>query len=705
MTESIEYAERVYSGVLGKIIGVYLGRPFEGWRHEEIKARLGFIEGFVHELLDRPLVVTDDDITGTFTFLRAIQDHGLSLDLTSAEIGKSWLNYIIELRSILWWGGFGVSTEHTAFTRLKEGIEAPASGSIELNGKTVAEQIGAQIFIDGWGLISPGDPERAASLAARAASVSHDGEAIHGAQMVAAMIAQAFIESNPETLIEEGLNYIPEFSLISLLIQDIRNWHRDESEDWERNFHRVRETYGYDRYRGGCHMVPNHALIILALLHGQGDFQRSLGIVNTCGWDTDCNSGNVGCILGVAGGLNVLDSGWDYRGPVADRLFLPQADEGRAITDAVGEAYTIVNIARSLDHLPELEPKDGACFHFSLPGSVQGFRTIEDHTNRGCLKIANGRLPNDPGSRSLELSYHRLATGCSAFAATQTWLVPEDFEMQGYSLDACPTLYPGQTIEARIVADPGNANPITVGLAIQTFNAEDTLEIVSGSWRELPPGQSTELAWEVPENAGYPIATVGIQLSSCQRTLGRVYLDRLTWIGTPKVTFSFSDASEPARRAWVFDAPVFGPSRFENIYWMSAYDRRGLAYQGSRQWTDCEARADLKVKLATSAGLLARVQGLRRFYALELTDQQTVRIIKVRHNLSVLAEASRPWIPEKTVDLHFTVTGNHLQGWIEGELILEADDEDAPLLDGAAGLTVVHGHLSATKFTVGPPAS
>ena len=28
-----DYLERVYAGVLGKIIGVYLGRPFEGWTH------------------------------------------------------------------------------------------------------------------------------------------------------------------------------------------------------------------------------------------------------------------------------------------------------------------------------------------------------------------------------------------------------------------------------------------------------------------------------------------------------------------------------------------------------------------------------------------------------------------------------------------------------------------------------------------------
>ena len=30
MSIPADYAERIYAGVLGKIIGVYLGRPFEG---------------------------------------------------------------------------------------------------------------------------------------------------------------------------------------------------------------------------------------------------------------------------------------------------------------------------------------------------------------------------------------------------------------------------------------------------------------------------------------------------------------------------------------------------------------------------------------------------------------------------------------------------------------------------------------------------
>ena len=49
-------------------------------------------------------------------------------------------------------------------------------------------------------MIAPGDPERAADFARRAGSVSHDGEAIYGAQVIAAMEAQAFVEPDLEQL-------------------------------------------------------------------------------------------------------------------------------------------------------------------------------------------------------------------------------------------------------------------------------------------------------------------------------------------------------------------------------------------------------------------------------------------------------------------------------------------------------------------------
>src|SRR5436190_2528618 len=220
-----DYTERVYAGILGKIIGVYLGRPFEGWTYERIMQELGEVNYYVHEKLGVPLIVTDDDISGTFTFLRALPDYGNCRDLTPAQIGQTWLNYIIEHRTILWWGGRGNSTEHTAFLNLKDGIPAPHSGSIAQNSKVVAEQIGAQIFIDGWGMVAPGDPELAADLACRAGSVSHDGEALYDAQIIAAMEAQAYVESDLNVLLDTALKLIPNTSLTYRMINDIREWH------------------------------------------------------------------------------------------------------------------------------------------------------------------------------------------------------------------------------------------------------------------------------------------------------------------------------------------------------------------------------------------------------------------------------------------------------------------------------------------------
>ena len=106
------YLEQVYAGVLGKVIGVYMGRPFEGWKKEKIIAKWGRIDRYVHEeqnmsrpcpvcggtvsIEKLPLVVADDDITGTFTFIRALEDSGLYEKTPGEFFGETWLNYLIE---------------------------------------------------------------------------------------------------------------------------------------------------------------------------------------------------------------------------------------------------------------------------------------------------------------------------------------------------------------------------------------------------------------------------------------------------------------------------------------------------------------------------------------------------------------------------------------------------------------------------------
>jgi ADP-ribosylglycohydrolase len=699
---SPDYAERIYAGVLGKIIGVYLGRPFEGWTYERIMAELGEINYYVHERRGMPLIVTDDDISGTFTFLRALPDYGNSLDLTPAQIGQTWLNYLIEKRTVLWWGGLGNSTEHTAYQRLKCGIRAPHSGSIELNGPIEAEQIGAQIFIDGWGMVAAGDPELAADLARRAASVSHDGNAIFGAQVIAAIEAAAFVESDLNVLIDSALRFIPPDSTISRLIGDVREWHAAHGDDWRKTRDQIAANYGYDKYGGNCHIVPNHALIIMSLLHGDDDFQKSLMIVNTSGWDTDCNSGNVGCILGIKNGLAGIEAGPDWRGPVADRLYLPTADGGRAITDAVTETYHIVNIARILVSSQPLNPKAGARFHFELPGSVQGFHEDDSPESRSVLSLENVLGHSVTGSRSLALHYRKLATGRVGRAGTATFTPPDAVDMIGYKLIASPTLYRGQTVRATLSADSSNSLPIMCALYVAAYGPNDALYRIYSPAVWLEPGSVREMEWTITETGRDPIASIGVELRSDVPTNGIVYLDRLTWDGTPDVTLTRPDHNGTLwRRAWV-DAAESCEYGWPEPMRVIQNDGRGLMIQGARNWTDYQIAAVITPHLARYAGIAARVQGLRRYYALLLCGDNKLRLVKVLDGETILAEVDYNWQRYIPHDLTLRVVGSRITGSV-GQITLEAEDTQHLLTGGAAAVIIEEGTLGVGTFSVAPP--
>lgn len=698
-----DFYERVYAGILGKIIGVYLGRPFEQCSHEDIDQRLGEIWYYVHDRLGVPLIVADDDISGTFTFVRALEDYGFDPHLTPKKIGQTWLNYIIENRTILWWGGMGSSTEHTAFLRLKNGISAPDSGSAALNTTIVAEQIGAQIFIDAWGLLNPNDPERAADFARRAGSVSHDGEAIYGAQVVAAMVAAAFTHQTIDQLLDTGVRVIPADSQIARLINEIRDWHSAQPQDWRATRQKIADKYGYDKFGGGCHMVPNHALIIHSLLHGQGDFQKSLMIVNTSGWDTDCNSGNVGCILGVLGGLTGLESGPDFRGPVADRLLLPTADGGRCVSDALAEADRLVIAAHKMRSSSWKAPKNGAKFHFSLHGSTQGWTASESPRFTGALVVENS------GKGSLRIKAKDLAHGRPGLASTPTFATKEQLGTKGYTIAASPTLYPGQKVQALISAPESNVTLLKVGICLRHFNAKDELQLVVGPTADLLPGQEGTLEWLTPDVDGWPIAEIGLLISSETKAEGEIILDSLTWEGAPNCSFRTpSDAPksswgiEPVGRTWR-QCWVNGLDLFE--WWDAAYrctqnSGTGLAIMGCREWRDYTASAQVSVHMAESAGIAARVQGMKRWYGLLLVPGGRVQLVKELDGRSVLAEIEFDWQLDIVYDLSLTVIGGEISGSIDGVEVVSISDPETLLDGGGVAFVVEEGRLMSNEMRV-----
>ena len=705
-----DYGERVYAGVLGKVIGVYLGRPFEGWPNERIEAELGEITGYVHERLGRPLIVPDDDISGTFTFFRALEDEAEDgaggREISPAAIGRAWLNYLIEGRTVLWWGGFGNATAHTAYLRLKRGLEPPASGAAETNGQVVAEQIAAQIFVDGWALAAPGDPELAADLARRAACVSSDGAGIHGAQVVAAMEAAAFTEPDLQRLLDVALGLIPGDSLIARLIGDVREWNQaDGNERWRATFRRIRERYGYDRYGGNCHVVPNHALVILALLAGGGDFDRSLMIANTAGWDTDCNSGTVGCLLGVRGGLAAIGDRW--RAPVADRLYLPSADAGGVVTDATRVADRLVALGHRLAGAPAPDlaaRKGGARFHFEYPGSLQGFRV----TSGAGAVVENAAGHSRGGARSLAVRLPALAAGAQVRLTTPTFFPLTPGLGGGYGLHGSPALHPGQRLRYLVSAAAGNKEAVRLAPVIAAA-AEQGVRHLPGPPLTVAPGAATAGDWVVPETGGEPITEVGLQFAG-PAAAGAIYLDCLGWEGVPRAKLGRPGAQtatgrpltreQPWRRAWADGVDLFEHRAREEDFRLLQNRGTGLLIRGDRDWRDYAFAATVRVHMARAGGIGVRVQGMRRYYALLISGGGRLRLVRRCHEQAVLAETALRGRPDQPYRLVLSVRGATITGCVDGEAVFSVSD--AVLDGGGVALLCEEGRVEVSEVSIGP---
>lgn len=299
-----EYVRKTYASWLGKNIGIRLGAPVENWSSEKIEE---LYHGKTGYLVDYDIFASDDDSNGPLFFVRAMLNRQT---ITPKEIGDTFLAYLQQYQGFFWWGGVGVSSEHTAYENLKNGINAPASGSIAQNGLTIAEQIGGQIFSDCWGYIAGGDGSLAASLAEKASSVTHDGNGIEGGKFVASAIAYSYTCTDVKEVIQKALTHLHKEMAYYQAVQVIMDFYQQHPQNWRDCLTFIQENYGYDRYPGVCHIIPNTCVMIMGMLYGENDFSKTLTIINQSGWDTDCNCGNVGSIMGALVGIEGIDSSW-----------------------------------------------------------------------------------------------------------------------------------------------------------------------------------------------------------------------------------------------------------------------------------------------------------------------------------------------------------------------------------------------------------
>lgn len=706
------YLHDVYAGWLGKIIGVRLGAPDESWTAEQIQKVYGDLWKYPVDYRD---FAADDDTNGPLFYLHALEDSKNGFAITPQDVGEALLNYAPYEHGFFWWGGYGVSTEHTAYLNLRHGIPAPRSGSIAQNGATVAEQIGGQIFIDTWGLVSPGNPEQAAHYAKIAASVTHDGNGIYGGIFIAVCISLAFIEKDIRCLLEKALTYIPadcEYTRVVRAVMEYADTH--PGSNFRDCYQFLHDNFGYDRYPGNCHIIPNAGVIILSLLYGEGDFGKTVCIANMCGWDTDCNAANVGTIMGVLVGLDGIDFD-KWRAPIHDFLACSGVMGSMNIMDVPYGASYIADLAYRIAGETPPAPMDrifrerkDSC-HFEYPGSTHSICARSIPSGKGSqtaeIYLVNTTEAARTGQRSLKAVVKPMMAGDDLQLYRKTYMVPADFHDTRYDPSFSPIFYPGQTIHASVMA-PDNTMPVRVALYAHEKH-EDRLykgEIVS-----LQAGEWVDLCYQVPAISGGLIDEIGVQVIACQEGgVMSVYLDDLYTSGAADYSYIAEKENPEVWTGLHVETSQF--TRLKGVLYLQdgslhlSCSDFGEAYTGSHTWQDQQVTAEITGITGDIHLLNVRVQGAIRSYAAGMLNPTTFAILK---NDNGYTELARMTVPEQKNGVPFTVAvtakGNCLTAVLNGSHTLAAEDKDHPYLTGAIGVSVQEGaHLSCRYLQVKP---
>jgi ADP-ribosylglycohydrolase len=528
-----------------------------------------------------------------------------------------------------------------------------------------------------------------------AASVSHDGIALDAAVLLGAMEALAFTEHDVDRLLDAGLEYVSDAHLLSV-IEAIRN-QCARSDDWRVVRQWIADHHGYDHYDGPCHMVPNHAIVLMALIMAGDDFGGSLTIATSSGWDTDCNAGNVGCLNGIRLGLAALDKGPDLRGPVSDFMYVVTSDGAAGITDAVQETRRIVAAARALRKEPPAAARPR--YAFDYPGSTQGFLPCPRHTSRQAV-VALGN-----SGEGLVISLKGLSSGVSGSISTPLFVEPYAAS-SSFAMVASPTLYSGQTVTARLAA--GAAGP-RARLYVLYYGWDDAIERLDGAWTAAADGGEVALSWTIPDTNGLPLYRLGIEFACDRRFDGDVLIKSVDWRGAPAafeirgmLMKSIWNLTPFWTRAWVSSARHFAPD-FKWTLCISHPNENGVVTTGSRDWDDYAVASSIDYSLNDGGGLVARARGHRRYYAGILKGEEALILKRYDDQVSVLARASVAVGASGKRDLKLSLSGDQLRFTVDGKEVATA--RDGSFTSGGAGFLVERGTIVADGFLVHALAS
>lgn len=243
-----------------------------------------------------------DDIYMDLTFVDVFDRYGFDVPVDSLANAFAYAGYK------LW------HANQAARYNILNGIPAPASGHWKNNPH--ADDLDFQIEADFAGLMAPGMVNSASEICDKVGHIMCYGDGWYGGVYVAALYASAFAYDDIRTVVTEALKVIPVESNYYRCMHDVIAW-CGENEDWKETWRLVQEKWSDEiscpqgiRDPFNIDAKLNSAYVVMGLLYGNGDMDRTLEISTRCGADSDCNPATAGGVLGTMLGYSNISEKW-----------------------------------------------------------------------------------------------------------------------------------------------------------------------------------------------------------------------------------------------------------------------------------------------------------------------------------------------------------------------------------------------------------
>lgn len=243
----------------------------------------------------------DDDTDYTILALHMMETYGRALRVE--DVAVEWLDKLPFLQTF--------TAERATYRNLVSGVPVVDAGAFE---NPYREWIGALIRADLFGYVSPGDPRAAVELAFVDASLSHTANGVYGELWAAALVAGAFTAVDPQDALRRSLDWVPAATRLDAVLRHIVAL-SDDGAAWEDAIAWIDRRFADHSW---VHTLNNAAVIAAALLWGDGDIARTLGLGVQAGLDTDSATATIGSVVGAVHGFDALPS--HLVEPLSDRI-------------------------------------------------------------------------------------------------------------------------------------------------------------------------------------------------------------------------------------------------------------------------------------------------------------------------------------------------------------------------------------------------